>query len=487
VIITQRWPYATVAIVALNLFVFLATHGALQQEAADYSQIQSRTVLLAAMHPDTPGMTAAQQKLIGSFRQDEPQEWERLPAQDRSPADAWESQARTWDLNQVQQKMTGLGQQLSEFEGSSLTARWALYPPNLSPLSYITAGFLHRSWAQLIFNLLFLWLVGAIMEDVWGWAIFLPFYIIASAAAVWSYAIVYPNTAIPLMGASGALAAVMGAFLIRFPKTRMRRGTALWSVRPRLLRFSSPVYVVFPVWIVAEMFGGSLVSERGSLGYFAQGGAFAFGIGVALVLRFTGIDSRLEEVIDAKEGWTADPHIIKAGEYLEKGNLDFAIAEVKAQIAEKPASAEAHAMLVSLCLRKKDTLGYMRALEARCGLQIKVSNQAAAWQDYRDYTAAGGRKMPADTWLELCRVAEDQETWERALSEYEELARVWPQERASVVALIAAGRLYLQHGRPEEAKRVYTEAQKSPVPHTDWDETIRKGLERTSGPVKTKV
>jgi hypothetical protein len=103
VIITQRWPYATVAIVALNLVVFLATHGALQQEAVDYSQIQSRTVLLAAMHPEAPPATTAQQKLIASFRQEEPQEWERLSDQNRSPADARESQARTWDLTQVEQ------------------------------------------------------------------------------------------------------------------------------------------------------------------------------------------------------------------------------------------------------------------------------------------------------------------------------------------------------------------------------------------------
>ena len=338
--------------------------------------------------------------------------------------------------------MTGLGQQLSQFERASITARLALYPPNLSPLSYLTAGFLHRSWAHLIFNLVFLWLAGAILEDVWGWA---------DSTCLSTLFRRRQRSGLTLLciriqryrswARQGRLPPSWLGLLIRFPKTRMRRGTALWSVRPRLLRFSSPVYVVFPIWILAEIFGGSLVSERGSLGYWAQGGAFAFGVGVAVLLRYSGIDNQLEEANEAKEGWTADPHIIKAGEYLEKGNLEFAIAEVRAQIAEKPASAEAHGMLVSLCLRKKDNLGYMSALEARCDLRIKMSNPEAAWQDYEDYIAAGGRRMPADTWLELCRIAESQETWERALSEYEELARRGRQERASVVGLIAAGRL----------------------------------------------
>jgi tetratricopeptide (TPR) repeat protein len=279
----------------------------------------------------------------------------------------------------------------------------------------------------------------------------------------------------------------MGVLLIRFPKTRMMRGTALWSVRPRLLRFSSPVYALFPVWILAEIIGGSLISETGSLGYWAQGGPFAFGVVVGLAMRLTGIDKHLEEVSEAEEGWTADPHIVKAGEYLEKGRLDFAIAEVNAQIAEKPASVEAHEMLVSLHLQKKDILGYLKALEARCDLRIKMHNPEAAWQDYLDYGNAGGRKMPADTWLELCRIAEGQETWDRAVSEYQQLADSWPASRASIVALVAAGRLNAQHGRAEDAKRFYVAAQTSTVPHADWDETIRKGLEKITAAPKMKV
>ena len=60
-IISRRWPYVTVAIVGLNILAFLASHGALQQEAAQFAEIQSRTVRLAATHPGTPAMTAAQQ------------------------------------------------------------------------------------------------------------------------------------------------------------------------------------------------------------------------------------------------------------------------------------------------------------------------------------------------------------------------------------------------------------------------------------------
>jgi membrane associated rhomboid family serine protease len=478
VIISARWPYVTLTLVALNLLIFGATHRQLENERAQFTEIQSHTVFLAATHPATPAATEAEQRLIGTFQSTQPQAWEDLSAPDRTPANKWEAEARNWDPDRAQQEMKGLGEQLDEFQRSAIAARFSLYPLHITAISYLASSFLHRSWAHLIFNLIFLLFAGAALEEVWGWQIFLGFYFVAGAAAVWSYAIVYSGTAIAPMGASGVLAAIMAAFLIRFPRTKMMRGSAIWRVRPRLLRFSSPVYVVFPVWILGELFAGSIVSEAGSLGYWAQGGAFAFGVAVALTMRFTGIDKRLEELNETKDGWTADPHIIKAGEYIEKGRLDFAIAEVKAQIGEKPASVEAHDMLVSLNLRKQDTFGYLTALEARCDLRVKMHMPEAAWQDYVDYCNSGGRRMPSDTWLELCRIAESCESWEQAAREYEQLAQCWPTTKASVVALVAAGRLNAQHGRTEDAKRFYHSAQASSVPHADWDETIRKGLEK---------
>ena len=89
-----------------------------------------------------------------------------------------------------------------------------------------------------------------------------------------------------------------------------------------------------------------------------------------------------------------------AGEYVEKGRLDSAISEVKAQIDENPASAEAHDMLVSLYLRKQDTIGYRKAPEARCDLRIQIDDPE------------GGH-----------------ESWERASSEYEQLAEPGLEKR----------------------------------------------------------
>ena len=86
--------------------------------------------------------------------------------------------------------------------------------------------------------------------------------------------------------------------------------------------------------------------------------------------------------------------------------------------------------------------------------------------------------MPASTWLELCRSAEGQQNFERAIEEYDKLARAYPTERQSLLALMAAGRLSLEKlNRPAEALHFYRAAADSPVPHLDWAMNIEAGIQ----------
>jgi len=101
-----------------------------------------------------------------------------------------------------------------------------------------------------------------------------------------------------------------------------------------------------------------------------------------------------------------------------------------------------------------------------------------AWQDYQEYVNAGGNLMPAATWLELCRFAEGQQNYERAVTEYEKLAKAYPTERQSVLALLSAGRLSLKMlNRPSDALLYYKAAKVSSVPHLDWESNIQAGIE----------
>jgi len=477
----RRWPYVTVGIIALNAVFFLATHWTIDREVQQMAEIRSHIILLAAAHPDTP-MSAAEQKLVESFRGSQAKAWNLLSSTQRTPLDAWDGQMRAWGEPRCEEEMTLLEAQLDQMEAESTVGRYAFYPSRRVPISYLTANFLHGGWLHLIFNMWFLWLAGTILEDTWGRPLYAGFYLLSGVAALWGYALVYPSGMIPVIGASGAIASLMGAFLALFPKTKIQLGFFYWILRPRLYRFHAPAYAVLPLWLGIQLLSGVMAGESGGVAYWAHIGGFGFGLVMALILRYSGIEQKVDRAIGEKVGWSADPRIVKATDLLEKEQFDGAISELKALIAENPASVDAYEMLPSVYLRKGDTPSYLQAMESACQLHLKLHNSEAAWQDYEDYIQAGGAKMPAASWLELSRHAENIQQWERAASEYEKLAESWPQDRNSVLALISAGRIHLkQLAQPQHALRLYIAAQNSSVPHQDWNNTIRKGIDAATG------
>lgn len=480
----RRWPYVTLAVIALNTIFFLATHWTIERETREMGEVQEHIILLAAAHPDTP-MSTAEQKLVENFRHSQVKAWDLFASPNHTPLDAWDVEMRAWTGPRCEEEMNRLAGQFDQMQAESTLGRFAFYPSRRTVISYLTANFLHGGWLHLIFNMWFLWLAGAVLEDTWGRPLYAAFYLVSGVAALWGYAMVYPNGVIPVIGASGAIASLMGAFLARFPKTKIQLGFFYWILRPRLYRFKAPAYAVLPLWLGVQLLSGVMAGESGGVAYWAHIGGFGFGLVMALILRYSGIEQKADQAIQEKVGWSANPRIVKATDLLEKEQFDEAISELKALIAEKPDSVDAYEMLPSVYWRKGDTQSYMRAMETACQLHLKLHNSEAAWQDYEDYVQAGGTKMPAASWLELCRHAENIQQWERAASEYEKLAEAWPQERNSVLALISAGRIQLkQLGQPQQALRLYVAAQNSPVPHQDWNETIRKGVDAAMGKPK---
>jgi tetratricopeptide (TPR) repeat protein len=113
------------------------------------------------------------------------------------------------------------------------------------------------------------------------------------------------------------------------------------------------------------------------------------------------------------------------------------------------------------------------------GLQLKSRHQDAAWQTYEEFLQTGGSQslIPASTWYDLARAAEQQQAFDRAFAEYEKLAAAYPKERQSVMAQIAAARLCVTKlNRPADALRFYQAAAASPVPHLDLEGTIELGI-----------
>jgi membrane associated rhomboid family serine protease len=479
----RRWPVISIALVVLNLGIFLATRGQIDTENPQRTEVRAHILLLAATHPELTQPPNVE-TMVAKFKRDNPGTWNEAQSETRDIADAWDARMRLIENQAVlQQEMDSLAEQWATFEKDSFLEHYAFVPAHPSALSYITANFLHGGWLHLIGNMWFLWLAGAILEDTWGRVIYPLFYLAAGAAALQFHAWLSSDSLVPTIGASGAVAALMGAFMIRFPNTKIEVAVILGLrslsnlAMGKGIRFKAPSYLLLPMWLLMEIFSGALFGQYSGVAHWAHVGGFVFGAVVALGLRYSGLEHKANAAIEAKVTWTADPGIVHATEHMEHGKLDEAIASLNSYLATKPDSLEAYNLLPQIYWRKNDIPGYQNAIIKLCQLHLKAQDVDLAWHDYEEYINSGGISMPASTWLELCRAAEGKEQYQRAVSEYEKLATTHPSEKQSLLALMAAGRLALKKlNQPAEAQRLYHAASRSPVPHADWASNIQTGL-----------
>jgi membrane associated rhomboid family serine protease len=480
----RRWPVISIALVLLHLGIFLATRGQIDNQNPQRTEVRAHILLLAAMHPELT-LPSNVEELVSKFKKDNPGTWNEAQSQSRDVADAWDARMRLMeDPVALQKEMDSLAEQWAALGKSGFLEQYAFVPAHPNGISYVTANFLHAGWLHLIGNMWFLWLAGAILEDTWGRVIYSIFYLVAGAAALQFHAWLNADSSIPTLGASGAVAALMGAFLVRFPKTKIEVALVL-GLRSlsnlalgKGIRFKAASYWLLPLWFVMEILSGAIFGHYSGVAHWAHVGGFVFGAVVALGLRYSGLENKANAAIEAKVTWTADPAIVQATDQMEQGKLDEAIASLKAFVASKPDSLEAYTLLSQIYWRKNDIPAHLEATIKLCQLHLKVQERDEAVQDYQEYANAGGNRMPAATWLELCRIFEEQPNYERAVTEYEHLAKTYPTARQSVLALLSAGRLSLkQLHRPTDALRYYNAAKASPVPHLDWESNIQAGIQ----------
>ena len=166
--------------------------------------------------------------------------------------------------------------------GDAVALRLALVPANVTAghdlYTLLTATFAHAGWLHIIGNMIFLWAFGPEIEDVMGRARYLAFYLLCGLVAILAQVIADPGSTAPNLGASGAIAGVMGAFLITFPRDRIRTLLIIFF-------FVSVAYVpailLVGLWFLIQLLsaaGSSSEGVQGGVAYLAHIGGFVFGL-----------------------------------------------------------------------------------------------------------------------------------------------------------------------------------------------------------------
>jgi len=164
--------------------------------------------------------------------------------------------------------------------GDSFVTRWSVIPAEIVAghrwITVLTAMFMHGSWSHIIGNMVFLWAFGPEVEDLMNPRRYLAFYLLGGLAATLAQVAAGPSSTVPNLGASGAIAAVMGAFLVTYPRDRIR---SLLIIFVFVHVTYIPAALLIGVWILTQFLNLGAVTQEpaGGVAYAAHVGGFIFG------------------------------------------------------------------------------------------------------------------------------------------------------------------------------------------------------------------
>ncbi|HYM69207.1 MAG TPA: rhomboid family intramembrane serine protease [bacterium] len=164
--------------------------------------------------------------------------------------------------------------------GETFVTTWSVIPADIAGgrhwITILTAMFMHGSWSHILGNMVFLWAFGPEIEDAMNPLRYLVFYLVGGTAATLAQVAAYPGSTVPTLGASGAIAAVMGAFLVTYPRDQIR--TVLffgWFVRVTVV----PASLLIGLWVFIQLVSVGVVADvqTGGVAYMAHVGGVIFG------------------------------------------------------------------------------------------------------------------------------------------------------------------------------------------------------------------
>jgi len=165
--------------------------------------------------------------------------------------------------------------------GDRFVRAWSVIPYRVThghhSVTLLTSMFMHASWMHIIGNMVFLWAFGPAMEDAMGHLRYLIFYLAGGIVAMCAQVLADPYSHIPTLGASGAIAAVMGAFIVTYPRDRIR--TLLFVFIFIRIAFI-PAVLLIGFWILLQVLNLGVVAQAhtGGVAYLAHIGGFLFGV-----------------------------------------------------------------------------------------------------------------------------------------------------------------------------------------------------------------
>jgi membrane associated rhomboid family serine protease len=488
--VVQRLPIITFSLIALNMLFFIATlMVGTRQEARLESAIETM-ITYAQKHAYVTMSAEAEDRLARlPFAQEEMEEIRQALHQRRAN---YNTATRYYAgvLNEQEEMDRLCAEFVKAYEGFWVF-KYGFIPRyhRTTLFNYLSCLFLHGGWMHLIGNMLFLFLAGMAIEDLWGRGVYSAFYLLSGVAATVAHFLFNPQSTIPVIGASGAIAGLMGAFMVRHFKAKVRLGYAYFLFfRFKAGTFEIPAYVVLPFWVLQQLFYATLyqaLGVNGGVAFWAHIGGFAFGAAIAAALYHGRIEERyLAPNLEAKISFGTSRAVTEALTHLEKGEAQVALRKLTQQLQTNPDDTDALLALTRVYAQMGEREPEVSTFHRLIRAHLKGNDREAGLEAYGSLldTYAEGEPqhpLPGREWMLLCEYLNEQNLRAESAGEYEKLARAYPAEPFAVKALICAAEIRLAHLHERDRARELFERAAQLAPNVPaWRTRIAAGLEQ---------
>lgn len=177
--------------------------------------------------------------------------------------------------------------------GSSVEHRLGYVPARPTLLGLLAHSFVNTSPIQLVLSMIILWIAGAKLEDIWSWHVLVACYVVFGVTSALFHGLLASDTVTPVMGSTGAVAGLMGAFTVRLTRTHIRFAYFFWiTLKPRYGTFEAPSFLVIPLWLLTEGLLWVFV-RSGSFQIWPYLGGLIAGALCALIFRVTDFERKV--------------------------------------------------------------------------------------------------------------------------------------------------------------------------------------------------
>jgi membrane associated rhomboid family serine protease len=491
----RRLPWVTFVLMALNVIIYYVSLPAGTEQSKDLMNTQIHLIEFVQENGQMLADEKVRNKLkeIGFLSEGEIDDIEEMIKQNPDTKRDYEMWLNGPDAAKLREEFDKLITDFKAAASDHIYYKYGIAPAGKwKAYQLITWAFMHGGTLHLFFNLIFFFAVGFSLEDLWGRGVFLSFYLLSAMASALP-AIINPAS-VPWVGASGAISATMGAFLIRLPRVKIKIVwiSMVFSLIIRLLGkkpygvIMVAAYIYIPFYFVTQIltwYYTIRVGGSSDVAYMAHFAGFAFGVAFALVMKATRAEEQIiNPKIEAKVTFSASPAVTSAIEMLDRGETPMAERKLKAHLAKNPDDAFAILALIQVYQKTLD-YNQINAMYGRLiRYHLEKQDKEAALYAYDNLLSsfpdnAVNVQIPVRDWLTICEYLREVEMNREAGVEYERLATAHPSDSLTVIACVQGGEAALLAHDNKRALKLFEQA-KSLNPPTPLASRIEAGLQK---------